>query len=289
MYKRILVTGKNSYIGNSFLRWISQNSYYVTDTISMKDGGWRKMDLSIYDTILHVAGIAHVKAKNDMENTYYKVNRDMTIELADMAKQAGVKQFIFMSSIIVYGENNVHNPYSVIAKDSIPSPNGFYGRSKLEAEDGILMLQDHDYHVAIIRAPMIYGKESKGNYQRLAKIARISPIFPKVNNKRSILYIDNLCEFVKMLIDNEESGIFFPQNREYCNTTELVQMIAKVHRKKVISISCFNLVLKLLMKRMNMLNKVFGTLVYDMELSKYKDFSYCKYDFKSSIELAEKE
>ncbi|BCN32223.1 NAD-dependent epimerase/dehydratase family protein [Anaeromicropila herbilytica] len=288
MYKRILVTGKNSYVGNSFLQWIGENAQYVIDTISMRDGNWVNTDLSIYDTIFHVAGIAHVEAKDSMESTYYKVNRDMTIDLAKKAKQTGVRQFIYMSSIIVYGENNRHNSHSVITKDTVPNPSGFYGRSKLEAEEGLLQLQDDNFHIAIVRAPMIYGKGSKGNYPRLARLARILPMFPKVRNRRSILYIDNLCEFVKMLIDNEERGIFFPQNKEYCSTTELVQEIARVHGKRVIGISCFNLLIKLSMKRINMLNKIFGTLVYDLELSSYREFSYCKYDMKSSIELTEK-
>src|SRR5699024_9295461 len=174
------------------------------------------------------------------EDLYYRVNRDLTIELAEKAKKENVAQFIFLSSIIVYGEN-IDND-GVINKDTIPKPSNFYGNSKLQAEEGITPLQDDTFNVAIIRPPMIYGKGSKGNYPKLAKLARISPIFPNIENKRSMLHIDNLSEFLKLMIDNEESGLFFPQNKEYVQTSHLVKTIAEVYGKKIWLVKLFNFI-----------------------------------------------
>src|SRR5699024_7629467 len=175
-----------------------------------------------------VAGIAHNSSNPKLEDKYYQVNRDLTIEVAKKAKEDGAKQFIFMSSIIVYGTKN-----EFIDSNTKPEPDNFYGDSKLQAEEGILPLQDNSFNVAIIRPPMIYGKNSKGNYPLLSKFAQKSPIFPDYPNKRSMLHIDNLCEFLKLMIENEESGTFHPQNKELVQTSEMVQLIAEQHNHKI--------------------------------------------------------
>lgn len=192
--KKILITGANSYIGTSFEKWLNNwTNEYSVDTIDMKDPSWKEKKFSGYDVIFHVAGIAHVSTDPKMEDLYYKVNRDLTIETAQKAKLDGVKQFIFMSSIIVYGDSSHINKKRVIDKNTIPEPSNFYGNSKLQAEEGIIKLQDDSFNIVVLRPPMIYGKSSKGNYQLLSKIAKKSPIFPNIENERSMLHIDNLC------------------------------------------------------------------------------------------------
>lgn len=270
--KNILITGANSYIGTSFKKWLGQwpNEYKV-DTVDMIDGTWREKDFSGCDAMFHVAGIAHVSTDPKMEDLYYKVNRDLTIETAKKAKSEGVKQFIFMSSIIVYGASSHINHKRVIDKNTLPEPNNFYGRSKLEAEQGILPLQDDKFNVVILRPPMIFGKGSKGNYPKLANIAQKLPIFPYVKNERSMLYIDNLCEFIRLMIINEERGIFFPQNSEYVGTSELVKLVADAHRKKIVMTKIFNGSLRLMGNFVGMVNKAFGNLVYEKSMSEYKE------------------
>lgn len=272
--KRILITGANSYIGTSFEKWIAQwPEEYLVDTIDMKNGEWKELDFSSYDTIFHVAGIAHQDAKADQEELYYKVNRDLTIEVAQKAKNEGTKQFIFMSSMIVYGASSKIGETKVITRDTVPEPINFYGNSKLQAEQGILPLQSEGFNVVVIRPPMIYGKNSKGNYPLLAKFAKITPVFPNIENKRSMLHIDNLCEFIKIMIDNVELGLFFPQNKEYVKTSELVKMIGEVHGKKIWMTKLFNPVLRL-MFGIELVNKIFGNLVYEKSISK------CSYDYQ---------
>ena len=285
--KRILITGKNSYIGTSLENWLLREpeKYYV-DTVSTRDDAWKKKDFSKFDVVFHVAGIAHVSSDPKMEDLYYKVNRDLTIETAKKAKAEGVKQFVFMSSIIVYGDSSSNK--RVIDRNTVPIPSNFYGNSKLQAEEGIQGLESDNFKIVILRPPMIYGKGSKGNYPKLAKAAQKLPIFPDIDNERSMLYIHNLCEFIKLMIDNEESGLFFPQNKEYVKTSEMVKLISEVHGKKIRLTKVFNPILRF-MFGIGVVNKVFGNLVYEQSMSDYDKANYRIRGFKESIELTELE
>jgi len=259
---------------------------YKVDTVDMKDGSWKEKDFSQYDVVFHVAGIAHVSSDPKMEDIYYKVNRDLTIETAEKAKAEGVKQFIFMSSIIVYGDSS--SSKRVIDRNTVSTPSNFYGNSKLQAEEGIKDLETDDFKIVVLRPPMIYGKGSKGNYPRLANMAKKIPVFPDIDNERSMLHIDNLCEFIKVMIDHEETGFYFPQNQEYVKTSELVRLIAEVHGKKTMMTKIFNPVLRL-MFGIGVVNKVFGNLVYEKSMSDYDKANYRIRDFRESIELTELE
>ena len=285
--KRVLITGKNSYIGTSLENWLMREpDKYKVDTVDMKDGSWKEVDFSQYDVVFHVAGIAHVSSDPKMEDLYYKVNRDLTIETAEKAKAEGVKQFIFMSSIIVYGDSS--SSKRVIDRNTVPTPSNFYGNSKLQAEEGIKYLETDDFKIVVLRPPMIYGKGSKGNYPRLANMAKKIPVFPDIDNERSMLHIDNLCDFIKVMIDHEETGLHFPQNKEYVKTSELVKTIAEVHGKKILMISWMNWLIRLMFGRVGLVNKVFGNLVYEKSMSDYDKANYRIRDFRESIELTEK-
>lgn len=278
--KNILITGKNSYIGTSLENWLMREpDKYKVDTVDMKDRSWKEKDFSSYDVVFHVAGIAHIKETSDNQNLYYKVNRDLAYETAQKAKQDGVEQFIFLSSMSVYGIEQ-----GVIDKNTPLTPNSAYGKSKIEAEKLINKLKDDSFTVATLRPPMVYGKGCRGNYPRLVGLALKTPIFPKVDNKRSMIYIDNLSEFVKRLIDNRSGGLFFPQNADYVNTSEMVRIIAEVHGKRVVMTKLFNPLLRLL--NVSTVNKVFGDLVYDMSMSNYvSDYRVC--GFRESVKKTE--
>jgi UDP-glucose 4-epimerase len=283
--KHILITGTNSYVGTSLEKWLSKNpEKYSIDTLDMKNDAWTEKDFSKYDVVFHVAGIAHVSSKANLKDLYYRINRDLTIKTAEKAKKEGVKQFIFMSSVIIYGDSSCNK--KVITKETIPNPSNFYGNSKLQAEQGIKALNDHKFKVVIIRSPMVYGKGSKGNYPTLSKAAQKLPIFPDIDNERSLIHIDNLCEFIKLMIDNEEDGIYFPQNEEYVKISEMVRLVAKAHGKKILMTKIFNPILKMLCPRIGLISKVFGNLVYEKSLSIYKK-NYIIRDFKESIEVSE--
>ncbi|MBU3197737.1 NAD-dependent epimerase/dehydratase family protein [Clostridium estertheticum] len=281
--KKILITGANSYIGTSLEKWLEEYlDKYSIDTLDMKDNEWKNRDFSKYDVVFHVAGIAHVSTDPKMELLYYKINRDLTIETAKKAKTDGARQFIFMSSIIVYGDSSSINQKRVISRNTVPHPTNFYGNSKLQAEEGIMLLDDGKFKVVVLRPPMIYGKGSKGNYPKLAKMAQKLPLFPDVDNERSMLHIDNLCEFIRFVIENEEKGIFFPQNREYVNTALMVKLIAEAHGKKIKLTKVFNPVLRIMSNFVGVVNKAFGNLVYEKSMSEYGE-NYRVGDLKESI------
>ena len=284
--KKILITGANSYIGTSFENHLKQwPDRYQVDTVDMIDGSWREMPFGGYDAVFHVAGIVHMeKAKNDPAQAalYQNVNTRLAIETAEKAKRDGVKQFIFMSSASVYGLTAPMGRVVMITKDTPLKPTDNYGISKAKAEEGLRPLSGDGFKVAVLRPPMIYGKGCKGNYQTMAKLAKKLPVFPYVNNRRSMLYIDNLSEFVRLVVDDEAEGIFCPQNNEYTNTSDMVNLIAHANGKGILMIRGFSWALKLLRPFTGMVDKAFGSLCYDFALSKY-DKDYCIRNLQESI------
>lgn len=151
-----------------------------------------------------------------MKEEYNKINRDLTIEVALKAKREKVSQFIFLSSMSVYGLDGNTSKEVIIKNDTSYHPNTYYGKSKLEAEILLGKLEDNEFTISIIRPPMIYGADCPGNYQRLRKVALVTPIFPQVTSERSMIYIDNLSEFIKLVIDNREKRCFVSKQR-ICN------------------------------------------------------------------------
>lgn len=291
----VLITGANSYIGTSFERWISEkySSEINVSTLDMLDSSWRDRDFSQYDCIFHVAGIAHADIGNvsdEVKCKYYSVNCNLALETAEKARDEGVRQFIFMSSAIIYGDSSPFGRKKVITAETEPSPANFYGDSKWQADRRLRELETDSFKVAVLRPPMIYGKGSKGNYLVLSKMAKKLPVFPDVDNERSMLHIDNLCEFLAQIVMRSEHGIFFPQNSEYVKTSDMVKIIAGIsgHRIRVgrewnwgvyLASACPG-------KIRNLANKAFGNLSYDMSLSEY-GFEYRVVDFYQSIEKTE--
>ncbi len=293
--KKILITGANSYIGMSFEQYAKEHyaDELEIDTVDMIDGTWRQKDFSSYDAVFHVAGIAHADVGNVSEEVkakYYAINTDLAIETCKKAKQEGVKQFVFMSSMIIYGDSAPYGKLKRITKDTEPNPANFYGDSKWQADKGVRDLVGENYTVTVLRPPMIYGKGSKGNYPLLAKMAKKLPVFPDIQNERSMLYIDNLCEFLCQVILRKEGGIFWPQNADYTKTTDMVKMIANTVGHKLIVTKVLNwgvaLIAHMPGKISDLANKAFGSLSYDKKMSIY-DFEYNKYDLNASIARTE--
>lgn len=279
---KVLITGAGSYVGESVRKYIlSSSSDFEIDAVDTMGDNWKKADYSKYDVVYHVAGIAHVNADSKMEDLYYKVNRDLTIEVAKHAKAAGVKQFIFMSSQIVFHESQSLKP-EMLTKDTKENPNGFYGDSKLQAEIGLYELECDTFKICILRPPMIYGIGAKGNFPRLVKLAMKTPIFPAWHNKRSMLYIDNLSEYVLHAIKNGLSGTFYPQNKELSDTVEIIRFFAKYANHKVWISKLFNPCVWLGSLVLQPLNKMFATYYYDPKMSKM-DFDYQVVSLEESL------
>lgn len=280
--KKILITGAGSYVGESVRRYIlSTSSDFQIDAVDTMGDNWKKADYLQYDVVFHVAGIAHVNADPKMEALYYKVNRDLTIKVAKHAKAAGVKQFIFMSSQIVFHESQSLKT-EVLTASTKENPNGFYGDSKLQAELDIKPLEDENFKVCILRPCMIYGPNAKGNFPRLAKLACKTPVFPCWHNKRSMLYIDNLAEFVKQAVLRELSGTYYPQNRELADTVEIIRFFAKAAGHRIWITRLLNPFVWLSSFVLQPINKMFATYYYDPKMSKM-DFDYQLVSFEESL------
>ncbi len=294
--KRVLITGADSYIGESFKAYAKIHYPNIAiDTVDMIGDSWKTYDFSKFDTVFHVAGIAHadVGAVSKKEKQkYYRVNTELAVETAAAAKSSRVSQFIFMSSMIIYGDSAPYGKYKKIDENTIPSPVNCYGDSKWKGDMGVRKLSDENFHVAVLRPPMIYGQGSKGNYTTLAKLAKKMPLFPNIENSRSMLYIENLCEFVCLLALSGEGGIYFPQNREYTKTADMVKSIAKAAGKNICIVKALNPAVAAMShvpgKIGTLVNKAFGNSIYDPKLSLYEGLDYRVTDLENSIQRTEK-
>lgn len=280
--RRVLITGANSFVGTNVEQWLLKDpSQFTINTVDTINDKWRETDFKNYDVVFHVAGIAHVDPKPEMAPLYYKVNTDLAIEIANYAKQCGVKQFIYMSSKIVYRTNKSLKD-DIITNNTLPNPNDFYGDSKLKAENGLKQLDSPKFKVCILRPPMIYGLNNKGNLPRLAYLAVHTPLFPAWHNKRSILHVVNLAEFIKQIIIREMSGTFFPQNKEYADTVEIVRYFAKKNNKHIFISRIFNPIVYAASYFFKPVSKMFSNSYYDQEMSQYT-FDYNVVSFEDSL------
>ncbi len=255
-----------------------EDRWHVT-FVSVRNSEWKKMDFSKYDTILHVAAIVHQKEQPEMEALYYAVNTKLTEELADKAKAERVRQFVFLSTMSVYGMT-----MGQITEETECAPITFYGKSKLAAERYLYEQRSDTFKVAVIRPPMIYGKACTGNYASLEKLAGKIPVFPRVSNERSMIYIENLCEFLYRIIRGDADGIYCPQNSQYVNTSDMVARIAESYGRSIWLVPGFEWIIGKLAGRVNIFSKVFGSLTYDRKLSFPEEVGeYEVVDFLESI------
>lgn len=283
--KKIIITGKNSYIGETVKSWISENCDWDIDTVETINEEWRHADFNGCDAVFHVAGIAHQKITDENRKLYYSINCDLAVEIAKTVKGLGVKQFVFLSSMSVYSDNTTY-----IDLSTKEDPDNDYGKGKLLAENKLKELEDKDFVISIIRPPMVYGKGCKGNYNSLRKIALSIPVFPKIDNRRSMIYIENLAAFVYGVIDKRLGGVFYPQNKELVNTSEWVYKIASVNGKKIYLSKVLGKLLKLVRVLpiiQSYYQKAFADGYYDLKMSQYEEIDYQNVSFEESIRKTE--
>ena len=262
--KNVLIVGEGSYIGQALVKYANTALFSVT-TVGARNNRWKSADFSKFDTVIHCAGIAHTAQKKGTESLYYKVNCDLSVSVAKAAKHAGVGQFIYLSSVAAIN----------------PKPTNFYGSSKLKAEK-LLQKLGGQMSVCIVRPPMVYGFGCKGNFSKFVKLVKILPVYPNVQNRRSMISIDNLCEFIYQAVLKNKSGIHLPQNAEYVDTTELALLVAKYHNRKIYTTKVFNPIIYLLRKHFAPFNKLFGDLAFEM---KGDESDYNIVDFESFSKL----
>lgn len=278
--KRVLITGANSYVGTNVERWLMKEpDKYNVETLDMKDPNWINFDFSKFDVVFHVAGIVHKKEKNKSKDIYIDVNFKLALDVAAIAKKSAVEQFIFMSTMAVFGLTS-----GQINPDTKTNPRTFYAKSKFLAEKKLDEINDETFKVTIIRPPMVYGNKSPGNFHKLSTFIKKIRIISTYHNKRSMIYINHLAEYIKIIIDKKIQGTFYPQNLDTVSTMECCKTILMVNDIKPLKLNIINPFLWIASKVF--FKKILGNLYYSPNMSNF-EWGYNLYSFEETIERTE--
>ena len=281
---RILIVGKNSYVGKSVYDYfLKTHPDVTTDVISSRNHEWEKVSFHNYDAVYNVAGLCHADSKHGTPEMYREINTDLPIQIAKKAKKEHVKLFIQMSSTIIYGNMSLIGEEKYIDEYTPPTPINVYGESKLNAEKGLLELEDETFGIVILRCPLIYGENARDNFPRLVKFAKTMPLFPNIENKQSMIYVDNLAELIHLITKTNKRGIYMPQDEDYICTSKLVKDIATASGRNLFLTRVFNPIIRLFSKKIYFFNKVFGSVAYKMEISNYFQGDYRVVDYDEAI------
>lgn len=254
--KQIYIIGTNGYIASAFAAWLEKDpERYAVRAIPARGLDPEAFDFSQADAVVFAAGIAHRSGQSAKDAPYVAVNCDLAVMTAQKAAGDGVGQFLYLSSMSVYGVD--HGP---IDQDTPLSPKNKYGLSKKMAEEKLAALRTPDFRVCILRPPMVYGRDCRGNYQALRRIACSVPMFPVVKNRRSMIHIDNLCAWMQWAVDAQSSGLLLPQDPFWIATSDMVRLIAAAHGKRPLLIPGFGRLLPAL--PLSAAKKAFGSLYY---------------------------
>lgn len=286
---RVLITGQNGYVGKSIANWLKKNGFEDSEVsfLSLRGDKWKEESFYEIDSIIHCAALVHKNQNEHSLEEYRKINTILTAELAEKAKNEGVRQFVFMSTKGVYGMHKTCFDEVIVNEDTPLKPYKKYGLSKREGEIRLLEMNDKTFHVAIIRSPLIYGKGCSGNYQQLRKMVLKFRVVPKMSSKISMIYIDNLCELIRQIVLQDRSGIYMPQNLPVHSSTEMSALIAKYNGKKILYTNLLNPIVKIASRFVPKINSAFGSSFYSEELSIIDGIDYQIVGFEKSIELTE--
>jgi nucleoside-diphosphate-sugar epimerase len=255
--KKILVTGANGFIGHNLYKNLIKLNYSVKGTTRNLDTVLINYDtkyisvgnidaktnwdhaLEGVDCVIHCAGKAHVINKKDELDIYCAINKEGTKHLAEQAVKAKVKRLIFLSSVKVNGEStgNFDDP-KIFTNDDTPNPQDNYAISKFEAEQALWEIASKtNLEMVIVRLPLVYGKDVKGNLKRLIKLInfKIPLPFADIKNKRSLIGIDNLADVLVRCIEhpNAAGKTFLVSDGEDLSTSELINIIASGMNRSV--------------------------------------------------------
>lgn len=286
MVKKVMLVGIGGYIGGKFTDYINKNyPDWQIDAVDSMNRKWADADFHGYDAVYNVSGLAHANARHGSEKLYYEVNGQLPIDVATKAKAEGVPMFVQMSSQIVYGDMSGLGEDKVITAEIVPSEPTVYGKSKMMAERGLVALVDNSFQVALVRPPLIYSEFARDNFPRLVNFAKKMPVFPKLKNRQSMVYVDNLCELVKLIIEHNQGGVYYPQQECYIETSKIVADIAEAIGNKMWQTRLFNPALRFLSKMpmFDFIHKAFGSIVYDMKMSNHFDGKYRVVSYEESI------
>jgi len=227
---KVLITGTHSFVGNNFRKY---SKFSDIEEISLFENKPEEIEFDRFDVVLHLAAIVH-QSKDTPESEYFRVNRDLCLRVAEQSKKSGIKHFIFLSTVKVYGEH--YTGTWLRNENSNCNPEDAYGKSKLEAEKGLKKLEDSEFRVSIIRTPLVYGEGVKANMLSLTKLVDILPLLPLGNlkNKRNFTFAGNLVGYIDRIIEKNASGTFIAMDENAISTSELLSMISKYLGKRTV-------------------------------------------------------
>lgn len=286
----ILITGKTSRIGNAFMEYMKDRypGEMEIEAISLRGEEWKSQDWSAYDAILHAVGVTKADTagvSNDQEQHYYAVNRDLADEAAQKAKSDGVKHFVYLSTMMVYGNSAPIGQTFTIDKDTQPDPQSVYGKSKLAGEVATQeTLKDSSTILTIIREPVVYGEHIDGELQKLLQLSRKLGIFPRIESSKSYIYEGNLCECFRQVLLNKISGILCPQNKEQPTTTDLYVTMRAIQGKGCMTPKHLKDFLKALSHITGYVNVVYNDMKYTQETSVIEGIEYQVFTLEESLQ-----
>ncbi len=287
----ILITGKNSYIGACTKAYLERFGHHVDEADTMTDE-WQHVPYASYDAVLHVAAIVHENAKTASKDLFHAVNVELPVRIATLAKENGVKQFVFLSTMAVYGvDKSLSQKDCLITADTSCAPTSLYGKTKWEAEQQLTPLANETFTVSVVRPPNVYGAGCKGNYMGLLQKAATLMFFcPKAftDVRQSMLYIDNLAEAVRLIVEERAGGVFLPQDDVAPNTVELIESIRRIHGKKTAKSALLGALVSLF-KSTSVVGKMYGGVCYDFDSCRCLDDRYRVVSFEKGLELTYKQ
>ena len=254
--QHILVTGASGFIGRNLCVFLKEKGYIVRGAVRNnvrevsgadeyiqvgdinESTNWTKA-LQDVDWVIHLAGRAHVmdEQESDPASVYHRINVLGTKRLAEQAAEAGVKRFIFISTVTVNGDSGV------ITEESHSKPEDYYAISKFEAEENLISIcRNSDMQEVILRLPLVYGPGVKGNFLQLIRLVDKGIPFPfgLVSNKRSFIYTGNLCDIIELCLIHPLTAkqLFLVSDEVDLSTSQLISKIAESLGKKVFLLSC---------------------------------------------------
>ena len=281
---KVLIVGKNSYIARRTGAWFEKKPVPAeVEYISVRDESWKQTDLTPYDAVIYTAAIVHRKDEVPLE-TYDAGNAQQPFEFAQAAKAAGVKQFVFLSTMGVYGQDKKLPAGNIVDENTLLKPFPGYGSSKLKGEQMIQGLQDEKFHVSIIRPANVYGKGCKGGYiSGFAKITATLPVLPRAfeESKQGMLFVDNLAELCWLAANSDCSGVYPAQDRTPVSAYDIMRAMADCicPKKKALRGQA---ALKLIQGN-GLVNKLFGGVSYAEDYAKCPLGDYQLVEFRDAI------
>ena len=289
---KVLITGSNGFVGHYLASYLQKHEYDIVYTFrdipeyaqciqpSFAIGNidsntqWQPA-LENVNTVVHLAARVHVMKETltDPLSEFRKVNTEGTLNLARQALEAGVKRFVYLSSIKVNGEYTDAVPFSA---DDPPHPQDPYAISKYEAEQLLLELgHKTDLEIVIIRPPLIYGPGVKGNFRRLINLIKKNIPLPLagIYNARSLVSIQNLCSLIEVCLYHPHAAneIFLVSDGNDLSTSELLEQLTEVMKKKnhlfYVPVFLVKIVTNLL-GRSSEFERLFGSLQVDISKNK---------------------